>query len=225
MRKVMVKKSEISLLDDEEFKRFLYLQAGKEWIRCSNDEINCLRHVIDPLQPRSIVDWGCGVGRSAVSLSQEFDLFDSEWRLYDMTGMDLTNVNGKSWVHENGIKNGKGMGCFGDATIRKPYNNLEITRRFCELNGLTPEVIDIDGVCDVGSPDLFYSFNCIGYHFSIRSFLDSVEMSPRVMVFGIRRRGRGKQKLNPCDVDEIEGYDKEFVRGTFFQNYLVFTRI
>lgn len=206
--------------DNKEFHRLWNLQThSKKWKLYSRDECDKLESIIKDLQPKTIVDWGCGLARTSVSLFKEFNLTYTKWILCDITGYKVDN-----WVDEVGNKKKGGMGTF-DHSDPLPYNDLRMTTQFCFANGMTNfETRDIRNETFLGYPDIFYSMHCVGYHFSIKSLLDKLNVNPKVMIFGIR-----KKKLNDeydvVDVDELKGYSKRIIEGDCLQNYLIYERV
>tara|TARA_R110000850_G_scaffold30303_9_gene83565 strand:+ start:1240 stop:3729 length:2490 start_codon:yes stop_codon:yes gene_type:complete len=205
--------------ESKEFNRLWHLQTDlTKWKTYAEDEIECLSEIFEKQKPRSIVDWGCGLARSAVCFFRAFDLQEADWTLCDLSDLQVSE-----WVSEDGKKIGKGMGTF-DHSDPLPYNDLGLTMEFCRLNGMKRvEVRDLEAVTDIGSPDLFYSLHCVGYHFSIKAFLDKVAVKPKTMVFGIRKREL-EGAYDVVDINDIAGYRRRVVKGRALQDFLIFEK-
>lgn len=190
-----------------------------KWQIYSEDEIENLSDIFEFAPPQSIVDWGCGLARSSVGFFKAFNLEDTTWSLCDFTGVEVGQ-----WVDDNGKKAKKGMGTF-ENNNPMPYNDLSLTKEFCNLNGMTDiEIRDIEKIQDLGSPDLIYSMHCVGYHFSIKAFMEQVKMSPKRFIFGIRRK-KLTDAYDVDDVDTIVGYRKRLITGGALQNFLIFEKL
>jgi hypothetical protein len=206
---------EFIIPNDTEFEKYMNLQL-KNWKDKTRMEVEDLKLVLSDLNPKYIVDWGCGLGRASISFYHEFSWNQSKFLLCDKTGIERF-IENREWIDEDGNQLNP-MGSFNhNKSI--PYNDLNLTKMFCEMNGLRADYLDIDEVTDLGSPDLLFSMHCVGYHFSINSFLRNVRSSPNIMLFGVRK------KDNICeDIQKYDGYTKEKYKGSGLQDYVVFRK-
>jgi SAM-dependent methyltransferase len=144
---------------------------------------------IDAIYPyvkefKTILDLGCGIGRSSVYLNYKFkqdDLFLLHLPWFVLADYDRIDIVQYSWI--------EGKNCV--------YNLKELTKNFVEQNGLIKYLfIDLDktSIEIVSGVDLIMSFLSLGFHYSFSLYIDSfLKIKPKMIIYG-KRKGLGIDK-------------------------------
>ncbi len=177
-------------------KEFIKLQSGFDILYTNLPEATHLDEFLSTLDPLSILDIGCGIGRGSVYLANRYGWLERSICLYD---------------GDSGKKTFYGANRTGKNEF---YNDLKLTKEFCRINGLanirTINAEDVN-LSDVELAfDLAYSFLAIGFHWDIKFYLNDLEkiMNPDgIVIFGTqgsdKRDGDDftKKQLNEIDTD------------------------
>jgi len=124
--------------------------------------------------PEKVLDLGCGLGRMSIYLNWKFQSEKTKYYLADTTA--FTNNGRKGWN-----------------PIDTWYSDLELTKQFCELNGLKNfELVDIlKGELEkLENIDFVFSFMAVGYHNPVENYIDilkKITKKDALMIFGVRR--------------------------------------
>lgn len=128
-----------------------------------------------PKNPKVILDLGCGLGRSAVSINHHYQDSDISYILADRQGQ----TENKGYM-------------FPD--VDEYYNDMEQTLSFCKLNGLKlalPFDTELDSWNRLPKVDFVSSRCACGFHFPITRYMDRLRSvsNPNVtMIFGLNVR-------------------------------------
>ena len=127
-----------------------------------------------PNFPKTILDLGCGLGRVSVYINKMHDVKDTKYILADSSKISEKITMGwnpgESW-----------------------YNDLSMTKEFCDLNGLVNyEIFNLinDQLMLLNDIDLVYSFMAVGFHYPIEdyfSILKRIMKKDGIMIFGVRK--------------------------------------
>ena len=164
---------------NDKFKKLIALQITTAiqdmgpYTTLSENEYSVISRYLYPY-PKNILDLGCGLGRMSIFLNKKRPS-DSKYYLAD-----------SSEVPESAAAYGWNP---GDSW----YNDLNLTKEFCELNGLNNfEIIDLKsgGLHKLENIDLVFSFLAVGFHYPIESYLavlKQIMAKDGLMIFGVRR--------------------------------------
>ena len=142
--------------------------------KLSESEYSTMQSYID--SPSKILELGCGLGRMSVYLNWKLDndplfiLADSTWK------KPIKKVK-YGWKPKEKVF----------------YNNLNVTKDFCNLNGLeNHQVFDLqkESLIKLSNIDLVISFMSVGFHYPIDNYLDTllnITTKNCTMIFGIRK--------------------------------------
>lgn len=138
----------------------------------SENEYTSFRQYLYPY-PTSILELGCGLGRMSIFLNSKHP-GDTKYYLADASEITSTERmygwNPESW-----------------------YNDLNLTKEFCELNNLKNlEIIDLiheslDRLKDI---DLVFSVMSVGFHYPIEQYFETLKKIMKksgIMIFGVRK--------------------------------------
>jgi len=127
-----------------------------------------------PNFPKTILDLGCGLGRVSAYINKIYDVKDTKYILADSSVISPTITMGwdpgESW-----------------------YNDLSLTKEFCDLNRLgNYEILDLtkDRLILLKDIDLVYSFMAVGFHYPIETYcyiLKKIMNKDGTMIFGVRK--------------------------------------
>jgi len=138
--------------------------------KLSNSEYNAIKNCID--NPRRILDLGCGLGRMSVFLNSKLKN-KAKYFLAD-SSQEVEKVK-YGWNPKPAF-----------------YNDLSLTKTFCEMNNLSNfQIIDLKygNLLDLKDIDLVMSFMSVGFHYPIEDYLEDllkITSSDCIMIFGIR---------------------------------------
>ena len=139
---------------------------------------------IDPYidSPKTVLEVGCGLGRGSIFLNHMLQDDTIKYTLADRTGY-TTNTGGFN------------------PPIDEFYNDLVLTKDFCELNGIknvTTFDTELGDWATLPKADFIFSLCSFGMHVSIERYMDrllSVANDKSTMLFGVRNAngtdGRG----------------------------------
>lgn len=133
--------------------------------------------------PKDVLEVGCGLGRGTVYLNEILKDQNVSYTLADRTG--YTENTGK----------------FNPAQDEF-YNDLNLTKEFCELNGVTnPETFDteLDDWSKLKKFDLIFSLCSFGMHVQIERYIErllSVSKPNTIMIFGVRHKTYTEQSFS-----------------------------
>lgn len=122
--------------------------------------------------PRTVMDLGCGLGRAGIYLNHSLNDNSIHFIMADSTG-DTDNA--------------------GLWDIPAVYNNLHLTKSFCETNGMQNfETFDVfrDDWERLKDVDLIISHCSVGVHFPIEDVLENllkISSKDCTMIFGLRK--------------------------------------
>lgn len=139
--------------------------------------------------PESVLEVGCGLGRGTIYLNELLKDQNVSYTLADRTGYT-----------EN-------TGAFNPAQDEY-YNDLNLTKEFCELNGVSNiETFDteLDDWGNLKKFDLIFSVCSFGMHVKIERYMDrllSVSKPTTTMIFGVR---------SPYDQNSFAGMFDEII--------------
>jgi len=153
--------------------------------------------------PKTILELGCGLGRMSVYINGMLDDDSIKYILADSNG----SPHGKIKFGWNPPK-------------QRYYNNLEMTRKFCDMNGLNNyEIVNLKQIkSQVLSVDFVMSFLSVGFHYPIESYMDwllKILNEGGNMIFGVRKNKYSDHKFekyfNKCIIIAQDGSveDKE----------------
>jgi hypothetical protein len=175
----------------------------------SEAEADLYWDVIENIQPRVILDLGCGLGRVAAYISQR--LQGEPYRLqHRVPGTSLPVSPLVPWPP--GTRPRQPTFILADSTGSSPlftrsiggwqslskmwHNDLDLTRKFAEANGVKGAVVDIcrglDEVYHEDGPAVAISMLSVGFHFAIEPYLDILRRQYDAVILGIRK---GQYKL------------------------------
>ncbi len=136
-----------------------------------------------PLVTNSVLELGSGLGRGSIYFNHLFQKPNMRWVLADRDGFSKENT-----------------GAFNPKEDEY-YNDFELTKSFCRLNGLEKfEMFDTekDNWSDLGTFDLIFSFCSFGMHVQISRYLDRIKSvchDSTVLIFGTRHSSYGPQSF------------------------------
>jgi SAM-dependent methyltransferase len=158
------------------------LKYMKEQIWEAKNDIS-LYHKIAPLQfvhfydeigtPKDVLEVGSGLGRGTIYLNHLLNDDSVSYTLADRTGYTTNS------------------GAFNPSQDEF-YNDLDLTKQFCEMNGLkNVETFDteLDDWGNLKKFDLIFSICSFGMHVKIERYMDrllSVSKESTIMIFGVR---------------------------------------
>lgn len=199
-----------------ELKHLQINNSDKDYQDRSKDEYNKIKDIIFANKPKNILDIGAGIGRSSVYFKNVEELNDTEFYLADFNGKEFEKKGGCG-QHDN--------------VNPIPYNSLDITKSFCENNGMNmkkTKIINLEsnGLNNIGKMDIIYSFHCIGYHWSISEAFKNYKLEEHahentIFVFGCR---------NSVNISKYPKKIGKFnmvkdIPGAYLQRFLVYKKI
>jgi len=137
----------------------------------SEDEYSVIDNYLSPY-PKKVLELWCGLGRMSICLNKKnpgdtrYYLADSSKIMPEKYGWNPGNV----W-----------------------YNDLNLTKEFCDLNGLKNfKIIDLlkEDLSKLKNIDLVCSFMAVGFHYPIENYLTVLKQimsKDGLMVFGVRK--------------------------------------
>lgn len=132
-------------------------------------EYETFKHYIG--KPKKILELGCGLGRMSVYLNKQLD-YDPKFIL-----ADFDDVSKK-------IKYGWNPG-------KSFYNKLNLTNKFCLMNGLINfETFDLskNDILKLKDIDLIISVMSVGFHYPIEQYMEKLlKICNGNIIFGIRK--------------------------------------
>lgn len=193
-------------------KKYVTLQMNGKFEKYSNEKIfDFMYPYIENLNPQSVLELGCGIGRASVHFFKKFNWVDTKFYLLDGNSGDKQIAQ----VNPN--------------TSRDFYNSMRATQDFCIANGLTNfELINIEkeDIPDI-KVDLVYSVAAIGFHWSIDLYLDKLvdKLNPGTLIL-IQTRVKNNEERSKWVEREIEfikkhskyvlvSYDRSNMDGIF----------
>jgi len=174
-------------VDSDDTKFYQKVQVSdhlSHYLRASIDEYEQLKDEIG--NPKKILDLGCGIGRSSIFFKNMLNM-DTKFYLADFDQNEY-------------YKDGRRNEFLGYHNKPIPFNELEVTRRFCISNGLENlGLVDLatDNIKELSGIDLVYSFHAVGYHWSIEDAvrvygLENITTNAAKFIFGVRNeRSKG----------------------------------
>ena len=108
-------------------------------------------------KPKTILELGCGLGRMSAYINGMIGDDSIKYILVDSNGSPYGKIK------------------FGwNPPKQRFYNNLELTRKFCDMNNLyNCEIVDLKNIkSQILSVDLIISFLSVGFHYPIESYID-----------------------------------------------------
>lgn len=187
---------------NDKFRKLINLQITTtsedmtHYTTLSEDEYSAIKEYLNPY-PERILEIGCGLGRMSIFLNRKHP------------GTTRYYLADTSEISEKNNMYGWNPGTW--------YNDLSLTKEFCDLNGLTNyEIIDLrkEELGELKNIDLVYSFMSVGFHYPLEEYFDvlkSVLNENGTMIFGVRR---GQYENSPilseflfvkfCDIPDQE---------------------
>jgi hypothetical protein len=135
-------------------------------------------------QPRTVLDVGCGLGRMSVFLNAQLEDPGIRFILADTTRISRSEGPIAGWNPGDDF-----------------YNDLALTARFAEMNGLrNVETFDLlrDDWARLPKVDLIMSFLAVGFHFPIENTMPkllAVASGECTMIFGVRKGRYGQRSF------------------------------
>lgn len=180
---------------DSKFEKLIGLQitSTKKNIKyyeiLSKNEYSVMKNYLNPY-PKRILELGCGLGRMSIFLNKMNIIEDTKYYLADSSiitnSENLYGWNPETW-----------------------YNDLKLTKEFCDLNGLKNfEIIDLTKDCikKLERVDFIFSVMAVGFHYPIEQYLFDLRKildNQGTMIFGVRK---GKYE-NSSLLEEFEYYE------------------
>lgn len=199
---------------------------GGDYLNACIDEVQCLENEINI--PKIVLDISCGLGRSSIYFNKFFNLKNTKFYLADF--------NSHIW-RKNNPNDTTPLG-YHKSIQPIPFNNLELTRKFCYDNELSNfEIIDlatdeVSTLCDI---DLVYSFHAVGYHWSIKEAiqkydLEKITTDNAKFIFGVRNKEKlekyshfGKTyEAQEAVIENIKLYKK--IEGSKAQDFWIYKK-
>jgi SAM-dependent methyltransferase len=178
-------------LYDGSYQKFVRAHARKEAERIDDsyfDDLDSTLKVIQPHIPdktKTVLDIGCGIAGLDLLLYQRL----TSPSLYLL---DKTSVENTIWY------------MFSDKSAF--YNSLEVAKETLMINGVPERKISLidapeSGVIDIasGSIDLIVSTISWGFHYPVKTYLESAEKllsQEGVLILDIRKNTGGEEELN-----------------------------
>jgi SAM-dependent methyltransferase len=168
---------DISYQYDETFMKYMHEQIWE----CKKD-INVYHtlakiefsHFYDHIEtPKDILEVGSGLGRGTIYLNKFLNDVSASFTLADRTG----------YTNNTGVFNPR---------KDEYYNDLSLTKKFCELNGVNNvETFDteLDDWSKLKKFDFIFSLCSFGMHVKIERYMErllSVSKESTIMIFGVR---------------------------------------
>ena len=166
---------------DDKFKKIIMMQVTTTpkgglsfYTKLSESEYQVLKDYLNPY-PKQILELGCGLGRMSIFLNKKHPS-NSKYFLADASIITPTTKNGRY---------GWDPGTW--------YNDLELTKEFCENNGLVNfEVIDlaVPSLTSLRDIDFVFSVMSVGFHYPIEQYLDELKLIMKpdsLLIFGVRK--------------------------------------
>ena len=214
---------------------FLKMQVGERGLWdlyfCSMDELYSLRTVFQefPGPPGTIADLGCGLGRSTVFIKQMMGWQQSRSILIDGTSESGVAIVGKLGKYQTGFHH--------ELHVKESvYNSLALTEAFLRSNSMENfvtkplESFPLRDPNELGSIDLLFSFQAVGYHWDIQTALRDLKLLQLInkngmLIFGIRNREKSERQGIPYIVPTIPGLQlTHVIEGFHRQDFLVYRR-
>jgi len=189
--------------------------SDKDYEERSADEYETLKSIMFEKKPNKIFDIGAGIGRTSVYFKNLAELDDTTFYLADFTGKEYE----------------KKGGCGHHEDIDPiPYNDLKITKSFCENNGMNMKNIEIVDLAEnefekIKDVDLISSFDSVGYHWLIEDAfkkykLNAMASENAMLVFG------GRMAIKKKEYPDVLGDFKiqEVIEGKFLQRFIIYKK-
>lgn len=153
----MIQEKNIHVVFPESCKEFVRLQANNDFdIYTDPPYVSVIDNRLSTFQPAVCLELGAGIGRMSVYFFKRFEWRDTFFYLQD---------GDRGTTQYGGIRH---------MTEDEYYNSFAATREFCLANGLS-QFETINSLSGIKKPvDLCYSFAAIGFHWSIRLYLDKL---------------------------------------------------
>lgn len=167
------------------------------YLEMSASEYKVIEHYIQ--SPKRVLELGCGLGRFSIFLNSQLDT-GPEFFLADYSKISERVKYG--WNPADSF-----------------YNNLDLTKEFCNLNGLSNlSIIDLEkeSVSSLSDIDLVMSFLSVGFHYPIEQYMDhllDITTDDATFIFGIR-----KGKYNE------DSFSDSFKSSIVIENSSVYTK-
>lgn len=167
---------------DDKFKKIIMMQVTNTpkdrlsfYTTLSESEYQVIKDYLTPY-PKKILELGCGLGRMSIFLNKKHPS-DSKYYLADAS--IVTTIDPKK------DRYGWDPGTW--------YNDLELTKQFCENNDLVNfEVIDlaVPSLTSLRDIDFVFSVLSVGFHYPIEQYLDELKLIMKpdgLLIFGVRK--------------------------------------
>jgi len=161
----------------DEYRKIAGLQVSKSvtdvnsYLKLCESEYECFKdHIIDP---QSILELGCGLGRMSIFLNDKLPTSDRNFILADSTNMPEKVTFG--WNPSSGF-----------------YNDLNLTSQFCNDHGLSNHTIldlSTESINQLKNIDLVISFLSVGFHYPIENYIPQlldITTPECLFIFGVR---------------------------------------
>jgi len=212
-------------VNDGEIRFYQILQISPhldKYLDGSIDEYEKLKDEIGT--PKKVLELGCGIGRSSIFLKNMLNL-TAKFYLADFDSNEY-------------YKEGRKKEFLGYVKEPVPFNSLEVTKRFCIDNNLENlELVDLatDNIKELSDVDLVYSFNAVGYHWSIEDAvrkydLENITTKDVKFIFGVRNKrskkgvpvGGASYEEQASIIDSL--YLDKIISGDGIQDYWVYRK-
>jgi len=147
----------------------------EQYTKLSEIEYEVISQYIDPY-PKRILELGCGLGRMSIFLNKKHPS-NSKYHLADMSCITPTPTKSSRYGWDPGTW----------------YNDLELTKEFCEINGLVNfEIIDLatGSITLLRDIDFIFSVMSVGFHYPIEQYMDILKLVAKpdaLIIFGVRK--------------------------------------
>jgi SAM-dependent methyltransferase len=170
----------------------------KNYSQMSESEYETVKSFISG--KKSFLELGCGLGRMSIYCASQIKNH-SQFILADSTG-PINKFIRYGWNPTDGF-----------------YNDLNLTRKFAQLNNLEKNrIFDLNNedLLTLSNIDVVMSFGSVGYHFPIEPYMEKllkITKSDCVMIFGL-----STDAYSQCPYT-IESFKENFEKVSIVKNY------